>query len=158
MKQLLVSYTSPLYEPLMLIKGILIFLLGPIDLQLAYLLLAIGIDFAFGIQIAVRDKAFKWCILFQKLRQKIIVYTLWIIMFHAFDMVVGLPNSARWAVIVLLAGLEIMSAIKNTARLGYGRLADALEGLYLALAKQQPHHFDEEKEKGGNKDDEETNK
>lgn len=59
-------------------------------------------------------------------------------MFHAFDMIAGLPNSARWAVVVMLAGMELVSAAKNTAKLGHGKLADALEGVYLALMKSQP--------------------
>ncbi|MDK2600655.1 hypothetical protein QO179_24485 [Bacillus stercoris] len=59
-------------------------------------------------------------------------------MFHAFDMVAGLPNSARWAVVVMLAGMELLSAIKNTAKLGHNKLADALEGVYLTLMKSQP--------------------
>lgn len=56
-------------------------------------------------------------------------------MFHAFDMIAGLPNSARWAVIMSLAGLEIISATKNTAKLGHNRLADVIESVYLALTK-----------------------
>lgn len=59
-------------------------------------------------------------------------------MFHAFDMIAGLPDSARWAVVSMLAGLEILSAIKNTASLGQTRLADALESLYLSLTKGAP--------------------
>lgn len=139
MKNLLTTLVSPLLEPLAWLKGALIFLLGPLNLQIAYLLLAIGIDLVFGIQVAKRDKTFKLSILLQKLRQKVIIYSLWIAMFHAFDMVAGLPDTARYAVIVTLAGMEVMSAIKNTAKLGHGALADGLEGLYLALTKNLPH-------------------
>mgnify|MGYP007123079479 CR=1 FL=1 len=56
-------------------------------------------------------------------------------MFHAFDMVTGLPNTARWSVIVMLMGMELLSAAKNTAKLGHGRLSDALEHVYLTLIK-----------------------
>lgn len=56
-------------------------------------------------------------------------------MFHAFDMVTGLPNTARWSVIVMLLGMELLSAMKNTAQLGHGRLSDALEHVYLSLIK-----------------------
>lgn len=135
MKDVLSAALSVLGEPLTWLKGALIFLLGPINLQLMYLLLAIGIDLCFGVQIALREKTFKWKILFKKLRQKIVVYAMWISMFHAFDMVAGLPDSARWAVVVMLAGLEILSAIKNTAKLGHNRLAEGLERLYLTLTK-----------------------
>jgi phage-related holin len=120
-------------DPFIFLKGALIFLLGPLDLQLAYLLIAVGIDLMFGIQVARKLNTFSWKVLFQKVRAKIIIYALWISMFHAFDMIAGLPNSARWAVVVMLAGMELMSAIKNTAKLGHGRLADALEALYLTL-------------------------
>lgn len=119
-------------------KGSLIFLLGPLNLQLAYLLLAIGIDLSFGVEVAIKEKTFKWSIFFSKLRKKLFVYIMWISMFHAFDMIAGLPNTARWAVVVMLAGMELVSAAKNTARLGHGKLADALEGAYLALVKSNP--------------------
>lgn len=124
-----------LQDPLLWFKGGLVFLIGPLNIQLAYLLLALGIDLIFGIQIALRDKTFQWKILFKKLKNKLMIYVLWIGMFHAFDMVAGLPDSARWSIIVLLAGLEIVSAIKNTAKLGHNQLAEGLERLYLSLAK-----------------------
>jgi phage-related holin len=82
-------------EPFIFIKGILIFLLGPLNLQLGYLLVAVGIDLIFGIQVARKEKTFSWKVLFQKVPTKIVIYALWISMFHAFDMMAGLPDSAR---------------------------------------------------------------
>lgn len=120
------------------VKGAFIFLLGPLNLQLAYLSLAVVIDLVFGIQVARKEKTFSWNLLFSKVQKKIFIYALWISMFHAFDMIAGLPNSARWAVVVMLAGMELVSAAKNTAKLGHTRLADALEGLYLALMRNNP--------------------
>lgn len=38
----------------------------------------------------------------------------------------------------MLAGMELMSAAKNTAKLGHGKLADALEALYLTLLRTTP--------------------
>jgi len=134
MKSLISNIISS--EPFTVVKGALIFLIGPLNLQLAYLLLAIAIDIAFGIQVAIKEKQFKWKTLFSKAKRKLIIYGLWISMFHSFDMVTGLPDSARWAVIVMLAGMELMSAIKNTAKLGHNQLADALEEVYLALTRQ----------------------
>jgi phage-related holin len=122
-------------EPFLLVKGILIFLIGPLNHQLAALLLTLAIDLVFGIMVAKKEKQFAWGKLFTMVRRKLLIYGLWIAMFHAFDVVAGLPNSARWAVVVLLAGLELMSAIKNTARLGYSNLAHALEVMFLALTK-----------------------
>lgn len=136
MKQFLVTLFNT--EPFVFVKGALLFLLGPLNLQLAYLLLAVAIDLVFGIQVARKEKTFKWSILLQKVRGKIFIYGLWISMFHAFDVIAGLPDSARWAVVVMLAGMELVSAAKNTAKLGHGKLADALEGVYLALMKSQP--------------------
>jgi phage-related holin len=125
-------------DPFIFVKGMLLFLLGPLNLQLGYLLIAIAIDLVFGIQVAKKTKTFKWKLLFSKVRSKIVIYALWIAMFHAFDMIAGLPNSARWAVVVMLAGMELMSAAKNTAKLGHGKLADALEALYLTLLRTNP--------------------
>jgi phage-related holin len=125
-------------EPFLFLKGALIFLIGPLDLQLAYLLLAVGIDLIFGIQVAVMEKKFKWSILFTKVRRKFIIYGLWITMFHAFDVIAGLPDTARWSVVVMLAGMEILSAVRNTAALGHSKLAEALEQVYLTLTKALP--------------------
>lgn len=138
MKSFLVSLISLLSEPLLIIKGALIFLIGPLTMQLAYLAVAVGIDLMFGIQVARREKQFKWSSLFDKVRKKIYIYIMWIAMFHAFDMVAGLPNTARWAVVMMLTGLEAFSAIKNTARLGHSKLAEGLEQVYLSIIRPQP--------------------
>lgn len=137
MKTFLFNLLSPLTEPFLVLKGALIFLIGPLNMQLAYLGLAVGIDLMFGIQVARKEKIFKWSTLFSKVRKKVFIYLTWIAMFHAFDMVAGLPDTARWAVIVMLAGMEVFSAIKNTAKLGHNRLAEALEQVYLTLVKTQ---------------------
>lgn len=126
-------------EPFLFVKGALIFMVGPLNLQLGYLLLAVGIDLVFGIQVARKEKIFSWKILMSKVRRKIFIYAMWISMFHAFDMIAGLPNTARWAVVVMLAGMELVSSAKNTAKLGHNKLADALEGVYLALMKTNPN-------------------
>jgi phage-related holin len=134
------SYTIDLLqsEPFVFLKGALVFLIGPIDTQIAYLLLTITIDLVFGVQVAVMENKFRWSILFTKVRRKLFVYALFIIMFHAFDVIAGLPDTARWSVILTLAGMEILSAIRNTASLGHSKLADSLERVYLALVKQLP--------------------
>lgn len=119
------------------IKGALVLLIGPLNNQIGYLLLAIVIDLFFGIQVARKEKQFSWGMLFIKVRRKLLIYILWITMFHAFDMVTGLPNTARWAVVAMLASMEIFSAIKNTAKLGYTKLADSLEQIFLSLIRQQ---------------------
>jgi hypothetical protein len=122
-------------EPLVWLKGAIIFIIGPLDLHLSYLLLAVSVDLVFGIQVALKQKDFTWSALISKFGKKLKIYILWMVMFHA-----GLPDTARWSLIVLLTGMEILSAIKNTSKLGYGRLADALENLYLSLLKGGEHH------------------
>lgn len=125
-------------EPFLFFKGALIFMIGPLDMQLAYLLVAVGIDLVFGIEVARKEQNFRWGILLDKVRKKIFVYVMWISLFHAFGSILGLPDSARWSVILLLAGMEVLSAIKNTAKLGHNRLADALENLYISLIRSKP--------------------
>lgn len=133
MKQLLINLYMG--EQFLYLKGVIVFLIGPINAQLSYLLLAVMIDVIFGMQVASKNKEFSIVLLFSKVRKKLFVYALWISMFHAFDMVTGLPNTARWSVIVMLLGMELLSAAKNTAKLGHGRLSDALEHVYLSLIK-----------------------
>lgn len=125
-------------EPFLFLKGSLLFLIGPLDLQLAYLVLAVWIDLIFGVQVAITENKFKWSILFTKVRRKFMIYGLWIAMFHAFDVIAGLPDTARWSVVVMLAGMEVLSAVRNTAALGHSKLAEALESVYLTLAKSLP--------------------
>jgi phage-related holin len=137
-----------LSEPLLFLKGAVVFAIGSLNHQLSYLALAMVIDLIFGIQVALKERNFKAMTLVKKFGVKAVIYTLWIAMFHAFDMVAGFPDTARWSLILILVGLEIMSAIKNTSKLGYGSLADTLERLYLSLAKQ----------KGGTNDVEEPKK
>lgn len=75
-------------------------------------------------------------------------------MFHAFDMVTGLPETARYAVLVMLCGMEMLSAIKNTAKLGHNTLATALEQMYFSLIKvKSPTETEKKSEEGGNQDE-----
>lgn len=133
-------------EPLLFLKGAVVFAIGPLNHQLSYLALAMVIDLIFGVQVALKEKNFKPMVMVKKFGIKAVTYSLWIAMFHAFDMVAGFPDTARWSLILILVGLEIMSAIKNTSKLGYGVLADALERLYLSLAKQKGGATDVEEE------------
>lgn len=134
-------------EPLLFLKGAVIFAIGPLNHQLSYLFVAMVIDLIFGIQVALKEKDFKFGTMVRKFGVKVILYSLWIAMFHAFDMIAGLPDTARWSLILILVGLEIFSAIKNTSKLGYGALADALEKLYLSLARPKGGIDDVEKPK-----------
>lgn len=123
---------------LIFFKGSLLFLIGPLNAQLGYLMLALLIDVIFGIKVARQNNTFSWNILSRKVGNKIIIYGAWIAMFNALDMVAGLPNTSRTAVIVVLVSMEILSSSKNTARLGYDRLAKLLENVYDLFAKDSP--------------------
>lgn len=124
-------------EPLVFLKGALVFVLGPLTYHLAYLGMVILVDLFFGIRVAVKEKTFKWKLVFTKVLTKVTTYIAIIVMFHAFDKVTGLPDTARWSVIFILLGTEMVSAIKNTSKLGYGKLADQLENIYLTLTKNK---------------------
>ena len=139
-------------EPLIFLKGAIIFLIGPIDLKFAYLGIVMAVDMFLGIQVAIKQKQFKWSVLFKKLRDKIIIYFIWIAMFHAFDKIAGMTDSARLAVVTVLAILEILSAIKNTAQLGYKTIARALEQAYLSLINIVPISTEEQEDGSGRMD------
>lgn len=141
------------YDILSGAKSILVFFIGPLDLQIAYLIVAIMIDAIFGVNVAIKTRTFKVSVLVKKLRVKLFIYCAWITMFHAFDMISGLQSAARLSVILLLVTTEILSSIKNTARLGHSRLADSLEKIYLSLAKSTPVAEVEEKKEGGDRNE-----
>lgn len=124
-------------EPWLFLKGAIVFAIGPLNHQLSYLFLAMVVDLLFGIQVAVKKKEFSPIVLVKKFGVKVLTYVLWIAMFHAFDSIAGLPDTGRWSLIMVLVGLEIASAIKNTASLGHTQLAEYLESLYLSLTKQK---------------------
>lgn len=124
-------------EPFTFLKGAIVFFIGPLSLQLVYLLVIISIDLFFGIQVAKKEQQFDWKTLFFKVRKKLVFYSMLITLFHAFDMIAGLPDTARWGLILMLAGMEILSAAKNTAKLGHNNISAGLEQLYLSLIKPQ---------------------
>jgi len=133
-------------EVLLFLKGALLFLVGPLNAQLAYMFVAIGIDLFFGIKVASKEKTFSWNTLAVKVGNKVMIYGAWIAMFHVLDMVIGLPSTARNGVILLLISMEIMSASKNTAKLGYGKLATLLENIYFVVSRDNPLALKKEEE------------
>lgn len=145
------NYTG---ESFLFFKGALLFLIGPLNAQLSYVAIAIAIDLMFGMRVAKKERTFSWGVFSGKVSNKLLVYGAWVAMFNALDMAIGLPNTARTAVIVVLIGMEITSASKNTAKLGYGRLASLMENIYLLISKDVPaatpqQEEDDENPKGG---------
>jgi phage-related holin len=112
-----------------LAKGALIILVGPLNYQLGYLLLVIFLDLLLGVWAAKRECAFDLGYMVTKTIEKITIYATWIVISHAFDMVINLPGAARKACIVILLGREFISSIKNTKKLGYVDLAQALDNM-----------------------------
>lgn len=120
-------------ETTLFLKGAVVFLVGPFDDKLKGLAVIVIIDLILGINAAMRLHIFTWRELVVKMQKKILIYGCWIIMFNILDKVLGLPGAARSAMIFLLIGMEFVSATKNTARMGYGKLAKLMEGIYLSF-------------------------
>lgn len=124
-------------EALIFFKGSLVFLIGPLDLKIAYLGVAMFVDLMFGMRVASAEKRFSWWILMSQVRRKVFVYGGWIMLFNALDAVLGLDQLARTTMIFLLITTEVFSVSNNTSKLGYGRLANAIERIYFTLTQGQ---------------------
>lgn len=122
-------------EALIFFKGSLVFLIGPLDLKLAYLGVAMLVDLMFGMRVASAEKRFSWWILISQVRRKVFIYGGWIMLFNALDAVLGLDQLARTTMIFLLITTEVFSVSNNTSKLGYGRLANAIERIYFSLSQ-----------------------
>lgn len=120
-------------ETSLFIKGALVFLIGPFDDKMKGLVIFILIDLVLGINAAKKLMIFTWRDLAIKMQKKLIVYACWIVMFNILDKILGLPGAARNAIILVLIAMEFFSASKNTAKMGYGRLARIMESLYLTF-------------------------
>jgi phage-related holin len=146
------KFNETMGESLLFFKGALLFLIGPLNAQLSYVALAIFIDLMFGMRVAKKERTFSWSMFGSKVGNKLLVYGAWVSMFNALDMVAGLPNTARNAVILVLISMEIFSASKNTAKLGYGKLASLMENIYFLITKDNPvAPKEEEKQEGSDK-------
>lgn len=120
-------------EGALFLKGAMVLLLGPLDKHLQYLAVMILIDLLLGVTVAKRLKVFTYGSLVEKMQAKLVVYFSWIVIFNMVDGFVGLSGAGRNSIIVLLVMMEMLSAVKNTSSLGYGKLADILERMYLSL-------------------------
>lgn len=160
------QYTDILLsDNFLIIKGAFIFLIGPLNTQIAYLLLVIFIDMYFGVRLAINKNEFKFSIFYKKVTQKIIVYAGWIAIFNAMDIVIGLPSVARASIIILLLFMEVLSAIRNTRDLGFEKLSDAISNILKSFVSKDPKIakiigeeakeklLEEEELKGGEKDE-----
>jgi len=118
-----------------LTKGIMIVLIGPLNIQLGYLLLVICLDFILGIKLSKKNKNFRFKTTANSVIEKLIVYGIWISIWHSVDMVTSLPGTSRLLCIMALLGHEILSAIKKTKDIGYGELSQSLSSVFTLLMK-----------------------
>ncbi len=121
---------------LFFLQGALIAALGPLNLQIGYLFLVVAVDFILGVWAAKKTGSYDSRYAFSRSIEKLIVYTIWIIIFHSLDMVAKLPGTARWLCILALVGQEIMSALRNTGRMGYTGVVQALASVYMSLTNK----------------------
>jgi len=110
--------------------------LGTVDLQVAYLLLIIGVDTLLGVMVAHKTGQLNLRDFSIKTFRKLAIYLAAMVLFHAFDQVASLPGTARWLCLVALAGIELMSSLKNIANLGYTEVAEALQKIYEDLYRR----------------------
>lgn len=129
------------------LNTLMAFVFGDSIMQLQYLTISVFIDSSLGMRAARKEGVFSFGIAVDKIINKVIIYSSWVALFHAFDTVANLDNTAKTAVVLLLLSTEIMSAIKNTGRLGYGSLANSLERIYESLRPQPPKEDKEGTEK-----------
>lgn len=120
---------------LALVGGALVLLVGPLNLQVGYLLLVISLDLILGIRVARKKGDFSLWYTIKRTSEKLFIYTVWISVFHALDMVARLPGTARWMCILALLTQEIASALRNTHKLGHTTLGAALTDVWQNVSK-----------------------
>lgn len=103
--------------------------------DLAYLLLAVGIDGMYGIRVARKRGMFAIRILVRKAVEKIGTYLALVMLAHGMEAVAATPDVATRAVVVALINLEAVSVLKHIATLGNADLARTLEFVLRQFAK-----------------------
>lgn len=113
-----------------LLKAALFYALGSMNYQLYYLVFMIGVDVTLGTVASVKAKEFRLKEFARRNGIKLALYVTAIAVFNAFDQIANLPGTARWLCLIALAGIELISALKNISKLGYPQIARALEQAY----------------------------
>jgi len=132
---------------LIIMQGILILLVGPLNAQLGYVALVLVMDLILGVMVARKNNIFQMKYFKAKTIEKLIVYTIWIIIGHSADIMINLPNVIRGVILFVMFSREFVSAAKHTGKLGYQDLADA-------LSKKVGPLLESKDLKGGQKKDE----
>lgn len=121
------------------LKGVFVWAIGPLDMQLSYLALAIFCDLVLAVWVTTKEGTFKFSIMIRKTVEKLAIYTMILAIFNALGMVSNFPAPIRWGVLMALIVRDTSSFIKNVGRLGYGSLAQSLEEVFHKIT-----HKDEE--------------
>lgn len=115
------------------VRVALIFLFGPLNYQLGYLLLVMCVDLYLGIKVARKNKCFSLKFARDKTIEKTVIYCMWVILANALDRVLGLPGTARFVCLIILLGCEIISSLNNTSNLGYVAVSKLLRDFFLGF-------------------------
>lgn len=120
-------FTAFLEKTAVIVQGLLILLMGPLNIQLGCVIIIVIGDLILGVMAAKKNETFKRDYFVAKTIEKTIVYLVWIIIGHAADVMISLPNTIRGIIVFTMFGHEFASAIKNTGELGYKSLTEGIE-------------------------------
>lgn len=104
----------------------LMMLLGTLNPQIGYFYLGLLIDIGMGAWVAKKEKNFSWKFLISKSAEKLIIYTLLIVMGHVGDVVGKQEDTIRGAVLIGILIKETPSFLSKLKKLGYKKEAEIL--------------------------------
>jgi phage-related holin len=124
------------------VQSMLILAIGPLTSQVCYIFIVFLLDLLLGVQLARKQNTFSRKYFFQKTIEKVMVYTVWVVLGHSADVIVKLPDILRSIVLVTLLGQELLSALRSTKELGYAGLANSIQkGMTSCLSKTPEENF-----------------
>lgn len=127
-------------------NGLLILLLGPLNIQLYCVFILVVCDLILGVMASRKNKTFNKKYFLSRTIEKTIIYLVWIVIGHTFDIIIKMPDVFRGIVVIIMASHEFASALRSTKELGYNTLAHALEKRVGPLIKKETK--EEENEEG----------
>lgn len=119
------------------LNGLLILLLGPLNIQLSCIVILLICDLVLGVMASKKNKTFDKKYFRAKTIEKTIIYLIWVVIGHTFDIIVSLPDIFRGIIILIMASHELTSALKNTKELGYNLLARTIEKRVCPLINKE---------------------
>lgn len=118
-----------------LLQCALIFILGPLDVQVVYLAGLFVADMIVGVMLALRNREFSMSYFTAKTIEKLLIYFILLFVGHATDIVVHPPASIRSVAILILFGREVSSVCDKAGSLGYKTIVDVLVSYIQPLLK-----------------------